>query len=163
MGVVTANELWINKGGDVGDVHFQAPQFAACLGSKPYGHPIHQMLIPGYTDPENPYPPKPPTLTSDLLLRLARMPHNANKHALLVYYNGKGDGLNVDLVSGEIVEGEDEQTQPTPVQTYQTPVQSEGEDDEEFKIRKFEDSANPNKRIRAMGWEPMSSVPPSAQ
>jgi hypothetical protein len=152
IGVVTANELWINKHGDVGDVHFQAPQFAACLGSKPYGHPIHQMLIPGYTDPGNPYLPKTSELTPERLLRLARMPHNASAHARLVYcYDGNSDGLNVDLAGGEIVEEDDDSP-------YSTPMQSESEDDEEFKKRKFEDSAIPNKRRCAMGWEPMSSV-----
>jgi hypothetical protein len=150
MGTVTANECWLNKGGGVGDVHFQAPQFAACLASKTasaYGHPIHQMLLPGYTDPATPYLPKPPMLTPTTFLQLAKMPRNVKEHARLVY--GVGE-LDVDLVHGEIVEMCES--------SYSTPQQSEDEDDKEFLNREWEDSTRLNKRARAMGLQSLSSV-----
>ena len=117
IGVIGANRLWEGKNGGVESVHFQGPQFLACLESKTvqqaYGHPVHQMLIPGYIHHETAFLPTPPTLTPDLLLRLASIPRDAEEHARIVYgfeerekeFRGSRDiRRNIDLVHGRLLE-----------------------------------------------------------
>jgi hypothetical protein len=125
IGVIGANRISVGKNGGAESIHLQAPQFLACPASETvkeaYGHPVHQMLIPGYTNHETAFLPTPPTLTLNLLLRLASIPRDADEHARIVYgfeesgdgFGESGDGFdesrdiirrNIDLVHGRLLE-----------------------------------------------------------
>ena len=126
-GVVGANSIWpLND-----EVHIQAPQF---LASAAYGHPIHQILIPGVTNPNIPL--APPPLTAKKLALLASIPRDSREHARIVYGCDVASGEDVDLVYGRYIPGSEPAYEED--EDYTTPQQSSDEDEPTFRKRKFD-------------------------